>query len=287
MTQTLRLLVPLAALAAALAPLSAEPTRQVSPHAPYGLPASRTRPAAEDEDYRIQRPQYVLSYNGDKLRPNWVAWRLEADDLGKSSRGPFEPDPLLPRDIAKVTTHDYDGSGFDRGHMCPAQDRSGQQKDMDATFYLTNIVPQAPNCNQRGWERLETYCRELAKQGHTLYIVSGPAGKGGEGKDGRKDEVGRGRHKIEVPHKVWKVILVVPRQDAELRRNTRAIAVIMPNDQSVDFDWTKYRVAVKDVEKLTGYRFFPNVDKEVADAIKAEPDDVKVRVPRPRRESSK
>jgi endonuclease G, mitochondrial len=280
-----RRLLPLLALLAAFLPLGAREPKAVSPHAPYGLPETAKANLPERDHYLIKRPQYILSYNASALRPNWVCWRLEAGDIGHSVRPPFEPDPLLPENIARVTTHDYDGSGFDRGHMCAAQDRSRTQQDMDATFRMTNIVPQSPNCNQRGWERLESYCRELVKEGHVLYICCGPHGKGGEGKDGRADEIGRGRHKIEVPAKVWKVILVVPRQDAEPRKNTRAIAVIMPNDQSVDFDWPKYRVSVHAVEKLTKYRFFPNLPDEVASEIKAHPDDVRIHVPHPNRES--
>ena len=40
---------------------------------------------------------------------------------------------------------------------------------------------------------LEHYCRELTKGGHVLWICCGPAGVGGEGKDGKKDEIGKGK----------------------------------------------------------------------------------------------
>jgi endonuclease G len=45
--------------------------------------------------------------------------------------------------------------------------------DMDATLCMTNVVPQSPNANQRGWERVESYCRTLTKE-HMLYICCGP-----------------------------------------------------------------------------------------------------------------
>jgi len=62
------------------------------------------------------------------------------------------------------------------------------------TFFLTNVVPQSPNSNQRGWEKLEAYCRDLVlKEGHTLYIVCGGYGVGGEGKNGRAETIGKGR----------------------------------------------------------------------------------------------
>jgi endonuclease G, mitochondrial len=256
-----------------------EPNRNVR----FGMPSSAKADPESRDDYLIARPQYVLSYNAKTRTPNWVSWRLVAADLGKSARGPFEPDPLLPRGFARVTSHVYDGSGFDRGHMCNAQDRSARQEDMDATFYLTNIVPQSPASNQKGWERLESYCRELAKRGHELQIVCGPHGVGGEGKNGREDEIGKGRLKVTVPARVWKVVLVLPEPGAEPRRNTRVIAVDMPNDQTVGFDWTKYRCTARHVERLTGYRFFRAVeDRDVREALLDHLDDVAVRVPMPR-----
>jgi endonuclease G len=85
---------------------------------------------------------------------------------------------------------------------------------------------------------------------------------------------------VTVPAKIWKVILVLPSEDAEPRKNTRAIAVIMPNDQSVGYDWTKYRVSVREVEKLTGFTFFPKIPAEVSAEIKKDVDTVKVKVPK-------
>jgi endonuclease G len=166
--------------------------------------------------------------------------------------------------------------------MCAAKDRSSSPADIRATFFLTNVVPQAPNCNQRGWERLEDYCRRLVKEGRVLYIACGPAGVGGTGKDGRKEEIGEGRLKVTVPHRLWKVVLVLPKEGAEPRKNTRVIAVIMPNDQSVDYNWAKYRVTARQVEKLTGLHFFPSVEAETREALLDHLDKVEVRAPRSR-----
>jgi endonuclease G len=288
MTPLMKRLVPLLGvfLAAGCAPppgTTPEVVQEVDRNIRFGVPAPAKDDPSDREAYRITRPQYTLSYNAKTRTPNWVCWQLRHADVGKAQRGPFEPDPLLPKGFAHVTSHVYDGSGFDSGHMCPAQDRSATQEDMDATFYTTNIVPQAPNCNQRGWERLESYCRELAKQGHVLQISCGPHGVGGTGKDGHREEIGKGRVEVTVPAKLWKVILVLPHDGAEPTARTRAIAVIMPNDQSVDYDWAKYRTSAREVEKLTGYDFFPAVPEETAAAIKGCVDAVEVRVPRPGR----
>src|SRR5262249_36026075 len=105
---------------------------------------------------------------------------------------------------------------------------------------------------QKGWERLEDYCRRLAKEGHELHIACGPHGVGGTGKNGPAEEIGKTR-KITVPHQLWKVALVLPREGAEPRKNTRVIAVVMPNNQTVGFDWPKYRTTARQVERLTKF----------------------------------
>jgi endonuclease G, mitochondrial len=235
------------------------------------------------EDFVITRDEYVLSYNGRKNIPNWVSWNLVKSDIGTASRGAFESDPALPKRFDRVVLDTYTGTGFDRGHMCPSKDRSATNEHNDATFYMTNIIPQAPDNNQKGWERLESYCRDLVKKGNTLHIVCGPHGVRGEGKFGRRDVIRRGKVEVTVPAKTWKVIMVIPKGKVIPTPNTRMIAVIMPNDQTVTDDWGKYRVSVNEVEKLTGYQLFPSVPAGVALAIKATVDDERiVQTPRPR-----
>jgi endonuclease G len=283
MLARLKCLLPalLALLLATSPPAAQQPA--VNPNVRFGMPAPAKADPDSREAYLIERPQYVLSYNAKTRTPNWVCWRLRKEDIGNAARGPFQPDPLLPKGvIARVVSRDYEGSGFDRGHQCPAKDRSATQQDCDATFYMTNVVPQSPASNQHGWERLEDYCRRLTREGYVLHLACGPHGVGGTGKNGSAEEIGKTR-KITVPHKLWKVALVLPREGAEPRKNTRVIAIIMPNNQSVGFDWTKYRTTARAVEKLTGFRFFRNVSEEVAEALRDHRDTVEVRVPTPKR----
>ena len=184
----------------------------------------------------------------------------------------------MPAGFSKVEPHDYNHSGFDRGHMCPAKDRSATEPDCQATFYMTNLVPQSPHSNQRGWEKLNVYCRHLTKDGdgHVLQIACGPYGIGGIGKgEVKTSKIGEEGREITVPAKLWKVIMVLPRADAKPRKNTRVIAIIMPNDQTVDNNWREYRVSAREVKDLTGYKFFPNVPEDVANAIKNHKDAVK------------
>jgi DNA/RNA endonuclease G (NUC1) len=87
---------------------------------------------------------------------------------------------------------------------------------------------------------------------------------------------------VTVPAKLWKVILVLPSEQAQPTPQTRAIAVIFPNDQSVEYDWARFRVPVSEVEELTNYRFWPAIPAPVATALKAKVDTVHIHPSKPR-----
>jgi endonuclease G len=272
----------LCVLTAALAPLllhGEPPKAHVNRNIPFGMPGAAKADPEHKDAYLIERPQYVLSYNDKRKTPNWVCWQLVKKDIGKVARGAFEPDPDLPKGFHRVEAHAYTGSGFDRGHMCPSRDRSDNEKDNDATFLMTNVVPQAPACNQKGWEKFERYCREQAEHGKELYIAAGPHGIGGTGTDGKKLTVGKKEPFVTVPAHVWKVVLVLDR-GTNPAKTSRTIAVWMPNDETVTDDWASYRVSVAEVEKKTGLKFFPLVPEDVAAAIKEKPDAVKIHEPK-------
>jgi len=273
-----------AALLTSLLPAAQEPKNN---NVRFGMPSGAKKDPGQREDYLIERPQYVLSYNDKTKTPNWVCWRLLKRDTKKADRGGFEPDPLLPKEFMPVTTDLYTKTGFDRGHMCPSHDRSDSEENNDPTFFMTNIVPQVPNNNRVTWERLESYCRELAKKGNELHIACGPHGVGGVGENGFASKIGKDKIKITVPAHTWKVIMVLSEEGAKPSKRTRTIAVVVPNTQTVHYDWTKYRVSVRDVEELTGFNFFPDVANEIADVIEAVVDDEPVKVAAPKKKKQK
>src|SRR3954469_10708062 len=98
------------ALLAALLTACPAGAQAPNPNVRFGLPSPAKPDPRQREDYLLARPQYVLSYNAEKRTPNWVSWRLVKGDIGRAARAPFEPDPDLPRNFARVTPHVYDGS---------------------------------------------------------------------------------------------------------------------------------------------------------------------------------
>lgn len=240
------------------------------------------------DNYLLVKPYFVVSYNDQKGIPNWVSWEVTEADLGEAPRKQvFDPDETLPAGFHVVKSSDYSGSGFDRGHMCPHSDRAANQDMSFSTFVMTNVIPQAPNVNEKAWAQLEDYSRQLVRQHNHLYIMSGPLGQGGTGSRGFKEYTRRGN--VLVPAECWKIILVVPEAGggddlSKIALSTRVIAVEMPNDQGVVGEqWDIYRTTVETIEQKTGFHFFDKLRPDIAASLRQKRDDVPIAPPQPLR----
>ena len=252
-------------------------------HLTMGNPSGAAADLETPNNFLMEKKEFALSYNRDRGTPNWVSWHLADEWTGDLARvDTFRADPAVPPDWYRVQATDFLGTGFDRGHMTPNADRDPHDAFSinQATFLMTNMVPQAPNNNQGAWADLENYLRTLLPA-NELYIVSGPAGVGGTGSGGFAATLAGGN--VTVPAWTWKVVLVLPKQGgddvARVTASTRTIAVIMPNANDVlntgdHNDWRAYIASVDAVEALSGYDFFSEVPAVVQNAIEAGVDGV-------------
>ena len=226
--------------------------------------------ATDPDNYLISRSQYVLSYSRSRGIANWVSWRLSPSWKGDSKRtNDFRPDPLIPTGWYAARTSDYTNTGFDRGHLCPSDDRDATPDDNAATFLLTNIVPQAPRHNREVWKYLEEYERQLMTGGNDVYIIAGATGVGGTGQNGYATTLATG--KLTVPATLWKILIVIPAgsdNTFQVTSNTQVIAVNIPNTQTAaDKPWQAYLTSIDSLETLTGYDFLSNVADDVQQII--------------------
>src|SRR5207237_4141408 len=117
----------------------------------------------------------------------------------------------------QVQSTSYVGSGFDRGHNCPSADRTSTLENNSATFYMTNMMPQAPNNNQKTWADLENYTRTFITTGYEVYVIAGSYGIGGTGSlGGVTTTLDNGR--VTVPNRCWKVVVILPVGDNDVSR---------------------------------------------------------------------
>lgn len=199
---------------------------------------------------------YALEYNPRSKTPMWVVEHLTRDNLDQKNAtrlNNFRPDPYLNVDQASL--QDFAESGYDRGHMAPAEDFRKSVKQMSESFFLSNMVPQNPDNNRHIWAQLEKNVRGWATRYGEVYVITGPIFYQGQ-------SLGSiGRNKVAVPTHLYKVILA-PHQ-------AQAIAFIIPNAPEDVATLDRFEVPVNQVEQLTGLQFFPRLDPTQAQEVKA------------------
>lgn len=210
-------------------------------------------PIIGQKEVILMKSQFTISYNTTTYCPNYVCWHLSEPRTHGDLKRPddFIPDgALLP--TMQVNTHDYSGSGYDRGHMCPAGDNKNSEQAMLESFNMTNVCPQNHDLNSGDWNELEELCREWVRDYSDLYICCGPIFESKTPKTiGKRN---RDIH-VSVPDKFFKVILM-------MGKNPRAIGFIFPNDGKRR-DLRSYAVTIDRVERLTGIDFFPQLEDEL------------------------
>ena len=219
---------------------------------------------ADPDNYVIYHTGFILSYNRSRGAPNWVTWHLSGSDIGPVDRtNAFAPDPLVPADW-RIDDSDYQGSGYDRGHMCPSEDRTDTVENNRETFLMSNMQPQLHRLNGGPWKSLEGYIQSLAKQGLEIYLYAGCYG-----------DKGRINEKVAIPTQCWKIAVVLPEGGNDKRRincSTRVIAVDMPNEATIISGWRNYRTTVSAIETSTQLQFLTTLSRPKQNCLESKTD---------------
>jgi endonuclease G len=120
---------------------------------------------------------FAILHSGESKTPVLVAQRLNrasVADADEKRTNRFFPDARL-RSTERATLEDYQGSGYDRGHMAPAGDMP-TAKAMAQSFSLANMVPQAPAHNRGTWATsVEATTRKYASRASgNVFVITGP-----------------------------------------------------------------------------------------------------------------
>ena len=227
---------------------------------------------------------YSVCYDVDRHISHWVAYPIfkkvyETPVLSRVNDFNYDPNDQLPviptRDQQYIGTggngRGYGAWGYDRGHMLPQASRYNNYEPNRMTYYGTNMMPQNSTLNQniwaslegkvRGWGGLQTY--------DTLYVVTGAAFKSTKTIDNANGP-------IAVPSHCWKVLLRQRgnqnRQISQFKADElKAIGFVFTNDDAGAATSIESAVrSVKEIEELTGFKFFRNLAPAVADAVKSQ-----------------
>lgn len=204
--------------------------------APVNRPAVDLSPAPCGEI--VKHSYYTLAYSEKDEQPYWVYYVLTPEFLAGNQprKDEFRPDPAVRTGSASLD--DYTGSGYDRGHLCPAGDMVHSVKSMSESFYMSNMSPQEPSFNRGIWKKLESQVREWAGNTDSTYVVTGgilATSKGHIGPD-----------KVTVPEYYYKAIYC-PKKGM--------IGFVIPNEGS-NRSISEFVVSVDRIEELTKLDFF-------------------------------
>lgn len=145
---------------------------------------------------------YSVYYDTLLNCPRQVLWVIRKADLTpRATRQAmaFRSDPRCSR--PRVSSSDFNHSGYQRGHMCPAADRTYSHEAMRETFLLSNIAPQVPSLNMGAWKNAEETARMWARK-------FGRVAVGAAAIFLPEDTLFIGRHRAAVPHLFLKIIWV-------------------------------------------------------------------------------
>jgi len=207
-------------------------------------------PAITKLDVVIKHLGYTLSFNEKHEQANWIAYLLTADETLKtvSRTDNFRPDAAVR--TGSANTKDYQGSGYDRGHLAPAADMGWSRQAMDESFLYSNMSPQDQGFNRGIWKRLEEQVRQWAVDNQAIYVVTGPVLT--------TNLKFIGPNQVSVPRFYFKVLLDFTKPDL------KCIAFILPNATS-SLSLQQFAVPIDSIEQVTGIDFFPALpdDQEI------------------------
>lgn len=146
----------------------------------------------------IHHSYYTLVYSEVHEQAEYVYYKLTPERLKASTKrtNSFRVDPKVT--TGSASSSDYTGSGFDRGHLCPAGSMAFNETAMSESFYMSNISPQYPSFNRGAWRQLENQVREWAPEDSVLHIVTGII---------FTDSLGViGKNKVTIPRYYYKII---------------------------------------------------------------------------------
>ena len=204
--------------------------------------------------YLIQHTYFILSYSETNRQAEWVAYNLTPASINGSQErtDDFRIDPKVKNN--PVGSNDYSGTGYDRGHLCPAGDMKLNLTSMSESFYMSNMSPQEPSFNRGIWETLESRVRIWAIEKNGVYVVTGPILKNicGSIKNGT----------ISVPCSYYKIIF------KDTGSEKIAIALIL-NNQGSSSSLKSFATSIDNIESLTGIDFFSGLSDDIENKLES------------------
>lgn len=212
---------------------------------PRGVPPTLPPQGVQWKTRELCFDSFAVLHSGLTRTPVFSVERLTRSQIldakDEKRTDVFFADARLPRD-ERAELGDYQGSGFDRGHMSPGGDMPNPNA-MAQSFSLANIIPQAPKNNQTTWQSVESSTRKyvLRAKGN-VFVFTGPA---------FLQDVGTLRNRVKIPSHIYKLVY-----DEE---SNRAWAYWMENSNSARI---QPPISYQEFSRRLGFELLPGLSPE-------------------------
>lgn len=224
-------------------------------------------PKLEARETLVEHSAMSLVYSEEHEQSKWVAHIITSDitkgNVGRSndfredekvSTGTaVEKDYFLTSTLPDGTI-EYDGFGYDRGHLAPSADFRWSKKALSESYLYSNMSPQAPDFNRIGWGKLENMMRGYMYHNTDamLYVVTGPV------LEEDLPVIERSINKPSIPKQFFKVVIDL--------KNKRGIGFLMPN-QRISYPVESFAKSIDEIEEITGIDFYHALDDVLEDKL--------------------
>ena len=196
----------------------------------------------------------VISYNEEHEQANWVAHKINKKIIdGNVSRtnnfrvdsqiksGSSEEKDYFLKTKLPSGKYTYDGFGYDRGHLAPSADFKWSKTALSDSYYYSNMSPQLPEFNRKGWANIEGFLRNYVYENETdLLVVTGPF----YNENVNKSE--RSINNMSIPDYFFKVAVDL--------KNMLGVGFRVPH-KKLTSPIESYMVSIDSIEAFTGYDF--------------------------------
>ncbi len=210
---------------------------------------------------------FSMCFDKKSYAARWVAYPYhkiyDNADVGRVDEWKY--DPKIPSQWQANLKYSYKGS-YDRGHQCASNDRQTTREMNAQTYYYSNMTPQLDTLNQEKWFTAEKLVRNQVCP-DTLYVVTGADYD--DIIDYSSDASGK---PCPVPGAYFKVML-----RTKTGVTGKAVSECKADELKAIGFWFEHKyypalpqpVSVAEIEKRTGFDFFPTVDNKVKETFNA------------------
>lgn len=220
-------------------------------------------------DNYIEHSAMILEYDEKHEQARWVSHMilpeikngkvLRTNDFRidkKVKTGTATQQDYFLTDTLENGKVNYDGYGYDRGHLAASADFRWSEKALSESYYYSNMSPQLPDFNREIWADLEGLLRKYVVANDVpLYVTTLPILTD----DLPKQE--RAINKLSIPRAYAKV--------AYDPINERSIGFILENKPATK-TLDKYAISINEVEEATGMDFFKSISESTEDKVELE-----------------